>query len=275
MHDLSVVWLRVAAIFYSLGLLHALLAVFQKRSERVFRVALAAFYTGVVLHAVSLVERTVALGYFPVDDFFETTALCALLIALVFLAVYWRYEYESLAVFVFPLVFLLTLIGALANRPGNWPNPQLRDALLKVHVVLVLIGYAALLFTAAASLLYLVRERQLKRKETSGGGMFNRLPPLGVLDSLMSRSLSVGFVFITAAVVAGSVWASIEVGARWVRDPRIGISLATWALYLVIVFLRATAGWRGRKAARLVIALVGCSAITWAAHTGLRAVLSR
>lgn len=275
MHDLSVVWLRSAAVFYSLGLLHALLAVFQKRSERVFRIALVAFYTGAVLHAVSLVERTFEHGHFPVDDFFETTALCAFLIALVFLAVYWRYEYESLAVFVFPLVFLLTLIGALGHRIGGWPNPQLRDALLKVHVVLVLIGYASLVFTAAVSLLYLIREGQLKRKQAAGSGAFSRLPPLGALDGMMSRSLSIGFVFITAAVVAGSVWASIEVGARWISDPRIGISLATWALYLVIVFLRATAGWRGRKAARLVIALVGCSAITWAAHTGLRAVLSR
>jgi len=273
MHDMSVVWLRVAAIFYSLGLLHALLAIFQKRSERVFRVAMAAFYTGVVLHAVSLIERTWALGHFPADDFFETTALCALLIALVFLGAYWRYQVESLALFVFPLVFLLTLIGVLANRVTSWPSPHVRDAWLKVHVVLVLIGYAALVFTAAASLLYLIRERQLKRKQA--GGIFNRLPPLGVLDRLMSQSLSIGFAFITAAVVAGTIWASIEMGARWIRDPRIVISLATWALYLTIVFLRQTAGWRGRKAARMVIALVGCSAITWAAHTGLRAVLSR
>lgn len=274
MRDLSVVWLRVAAVFYSLGLIYALLAVFQKRSERVFRVALAAFYTGVVVHAVSLVERGITLDHFPANDFFETTALCALLIAFAFLAIYWRYEYASLAVFVFPLVFLLTLIGALGTGAAGWPSPHLRDALLMVHVVLVLIGYVALLFTAATSLLYLVRESQLKRKEAAGGA-FNRLPPLGALDNLMSRSLSVGFVFITAAVVAGSVWASIEAGARWIRDPRIAISIATWILYLLIVFLRATAGWRGRKAARLVIALVGCSAITWVAHTGLRAVLSR
>lgn len=42
-----------------------------------------------------------------------------------------------------------------------------------------------------------------------------------------------------------------------------------------MVFLRGMAGWRGRKAALMVIALVGCSALTWAAHTGLRTVLSR
>ena len=60
-------------------------------------------------------------------------------------------------------------------------------------------------------------------------------------------------------------------------DPgsRILISLFTWGLYLVIVFFRVTADGGGAKAAIMVIVLVGCSAITWAAHTGLRNLLSR
>lgn len=273
MHEMSIIWLRVAAILYSLGLLYALLAFLQRRSERVFRLALGGFYTGVVLQLVSIVEHTVDRGRFPANDFFESVTLCAFIIALLFLLVYWRYRYESLAVFIFPLVFLLTLVGALGNPVAPWSNPQLRDAWLLVHVVLVLVGYATLLLTAVASILYLIRERQLKHKQAVGA--FNRLPPLVTLDSLMSRALSIGFVFITLAVVAGSTWASIESGTRWIRDPRIVISLATWALYLVIVFMRVTAGWRGRKAALMVIVLVGCSAITWAAHTGLRNLLSR
>jgi len=91
----------------------------------------------------------------------------------------------------------------------------------------------------------------------------------------MSRTLEIGFLFITLAVVAGSTWASIESGTRWIRDPRIVISLATWTLYLLVVFMRVSAGWRGRKAALMVLALLGCSALTWAAHTGLRNLLSR
>jgi ABC-type transport system involved in cytochrome c biogenesis permease subunit len=87
--------------------------------------------------------------------------------------------------------------------------------------------------------------------------------------------MTAGFVCITLAVIAGSTWASIESGARWIGDPRIVISLVTWGLYLVMVFLRATAGWRGRKAALMVIALVGFSALTWAAHTGLRSLFTR
>jgi ABC-type uncharacterized transport system permease subunit len=270
MHEMSVMWLRVAAVLYSLGLLHVLLTVIQRRRERVFRVAIVAFYTGVVLHIVSVVEQTVNTGRFPANNFFESVSLCALLFALLFLFLYWRYSYESLAVFIFPFVFVLTLVGELGSPVTHWGDARVRSAWLMVHVVLVLVGYAALLLTAVTSVLYLIRERQLKSKKAGGA-----LPPLGTLDALMSRALSIGFVFITLAVIAGSTWASIESGTRWIADPRIIISLITWALYLVIIFFRVTAGWRGRRAAVMVLGLVGCSAITWAAHTGLKNLLSR
>ena len=39
-----------------------------------------------------------------------------------------------------------------------------------------------------------------------------------------------------------------------------------------MVFLRVSAGWRGRKAAYMAIVVVGCSALTWAAHVGLRSL---
>ena len=273
MHESSILWLRVAVVLYSVGLVYALLAIAHKRREGLFRPALGAFSTGVILHTVSLVEHFLYAHHFSTSDFFESASLCALLIAIIFLLVYWRYRYESLAVFIFPLVFLLSLIGELGSPMATWSDTGLRDVWLMVHVVLVLAGYAAMLFTAVASIMYLMRERQLKSKKAGTGA--GRLPPLGTLDAMISRALSLGFVFITLAVVAGSTWASIESGTRWNRDPRIVISLLTWALYLVIVFVRVTAGWRGRKAAIMVLALVGCSAVTWAAHTGLRKFLSQ
>jgi ABC-type uncharacterized transport system permease subunit len=269
---MSLVWLRAAAVLYSLGLVHALLTV-VRREARGFRLAFGAFYTGVVLHMVAVAEQGVFTGHFPADSFYESISLCAFLIAVLFLFVYWRYRFESLSVFIFPLVFVLTLVGTLGSPVAAWSDSRVRDAWLALHVVLVLVGYAALLMTAVASVMYLMRERQLKRKKMHAA--LDRLPPLGTLDELISKAMAVGFVFITLAVIAGSTWASIESGARWISDPRIIISLLTWGLYLVIVFMRATAGVRGRKAAFMVIALLGCSALTWAAHTGLRTWLTR
>ena len=109
-----------------------------------------------------------------------------------------------------------------------------------------------------------------------GGFVFaHPLPPLGTLDNLISNSMAFGFVFITLGLVAGSAWAFIESGTDWIRDPRIALSFITWGFYLAMVFLRASAGWRGRKAALMAVAVLCCSALTWAAHVGLRSMLTK
>ena len=46
MAEMSVIWLRVAAGLYSLGLLHAILTLVRRRREHLFRVALGAFALG-------------------------------------------------------------------------------------------------------------------------------------------------------------------------------------------------------------------------------------
>jgi ABC-type transport system involved in cytochrome c biogenesis permease subunit len=74
-------------------------------------------------------------------------------------------------------------------------------------------------------------------------------------------------------VIAGSTWAFIEMRTAWLSDPRIAISFFTWGTYMAMMFLRTTAGWRGRKAAIMTVTVLGFSAITWAAHSQLGAIL--
>src|SRR5512140_699146 len=141
---MSTTWLRVAAVLYSIGLLHAILTVLRRRA-RLFGVALASFSVGAVLHMVSIVEESVRMRSLPLHNFYESISLCAFLIALLFLFVYWRYHIETLSVFLFPLVFVMTLVGSLRSPVGSWSTPALRDAWLLVHISLVLLGYASLL----------------------------------------------------------------------------------------------------------------------------------
>ena len=271
MAETSIFWLRVAACLYALGLLHSMLAV-VRRNQRVFPVALGAFRIGVVLHAVALVEMTMAVGRLPLDNLFETLNLCAFLIALGFLIVEWRYQFAGTSVALFPLVFLMTLVASMEQPVATWPNVGVRDAWLIVHIVLVLAGFAALLLTAVASVFYLVQERRLKSKRSSA--LLEQLPPLGTLDNMITISMGLGFVLLTLGVIFAVTWAFIESGTRWVTDPNIQLSFFTWLLCLVMIFLRASAGWRGRKAAVMALAVLGCAAATWVAHIGIRPTLT-
>jgi len=267
MGDSGILWLRVAAGLYSFGLLDAIITVLRRR-EAIFRVAIVAFALGAVFQLVSLVEMGLAQGRLPVNDIFETMAFLAWIVTVVFLAIHYRYKAASLSVFIFPLVFVMTLVGALRNPVSPWSNSVVRSTSLAVHVVASLMGYAALLFTAAASVVYLMQERQLKRKNIPA--VFRVLPPLGVLDDLISKSLGLGFLFVTIGLVIGSIWAFVETGTRWIGNGSVAISFVTWAVYLALVFFRVSAGWRGRKTAILSIIALVCCLVTWIAHSQLQ-----
>src|ERR1044072_8260120 len=101
MAELSVIWLRVAAALYSVGLVHSILTLVRRR-EHLFRVALGAFAIGAVFHFVSIVEEGLINHRMPVANFYETLSMCAFLFALLYLFVHLRYKLESLSVFAFP-----------------------------------------------------------------------------------------------------------------------------------------------------------------------------
>src|SRR5260370_14703919 len=154
MSETSIIWLRVAVGLYSLGLVDAILTITRRRT-RLFRIALGALMVAVVFPLVAIVEEEIAIGRFPASGFYESMSLCAFLITALFLFIYWRYRLESLSVFIFPLVFVMTMVASL-GRPvaASWSSKTVRDAWLMVHVLLVLLGYAALLFTAVAAVLF-------------------------------------------------------------------------------------------------------------------------
>jgi ABC-type transport system involved in cytochrome c biogenesis permease subunit len=256
-------WLRVATCFYAVGLLHSILLLLR-RKQGLYNVALGAFRIGAVLQGVAITEIALTSNTIPVQNLFQTLSLCAFLIAVLFLAVEWKYHFSSTAVAHFPLVFVMTLVAAMEGPVGTWANAGVRDAWLVVHIVLILAGYAALLLTAVASVFYLIQERRLKAKRAPS--ILEKLPPLATLDNLITGSMGFGFVFITLGVIFGITWASIESGTRWMSDAKVSLSLFTWALFLVMIFLRATAGWRGRKAAVMAISVLLCSALTWVTH---------
>ncbi|MBK9167418.1 MAG: cytochrome c biogenesis protein CcsA [Bryobacterales bacterium] len=270
MDETSAFWLRVAALLYSVGLLHAILTVARRR-EVWFGPAVAAARLGAILHAVSVVDRTMRTGHFLASDIYESFSLLALLIVAAFLAAHWKYGVAQLGIVIFPMAFTLTLLAAMSGFVRAWPSSAVRDTWLSVHVLLVLLGYAALLLMTVGALIYLFQERELKRKQPRS--FYQRLPALGTLDDLISRSMTVGFVLITLAVAVGSTWAFVEIGTSWIREPKIAVSLFTWGIYMLMLVLRISAGWRGRKAAVLALTAVGCSAVTWAAHKNLISIL--
>jgi ABC-type uncharacterized transport system permease subunit len=109
-----------------------------------------------------------------------------------------------------------------------------------------------LFVTFAAGILYLLQERELKRKQLST--FYHRLPPLQVLDELFLRFLTVGFTLLSVGLLIGVIQADRDWVPGWYSDPKVLAAITTWIIYLVLIFMRTTAGWRGKRAAWLSVA---------------------
>src|SRR5690606_12752941 len=59
-------------------------------------------------------------------------------------------------------------------------------------------------------------------------------------------------------IIAGAIWAGDAWGRYWGWDPKETWSFITWVAYAGYLHARATAGWKGRKAAYLALAAFAC-----------------
>ena len=89
MGESSILWLRVAACLYFVGLIEAIVTILRRR-ESFFRVAAGAFSIGAMFHLVSLVEEGLAMHHFPAADILESMSFCGLIVAVTFLLIRWR-----------------------------------------------------------------------------------------------------------------------------------------------------------------------------------------
>src|SRR5215472_8574935 len=260
---MSIFWLRVALALYGVGLLYALVAL-TRTSDLMNRIALHAAYLGMVFHLVSLTEGVVFSGHVTFAMVHNSESLLAFLIMSVFMITYLIYKTTSPGIIVFPLVFLLTFMAATRQQPFLFTSASIRTSWLFAHIGLIFIGYAALVLSFCASVLYLIQQHSLKAKRA--GGILSRLPALEDIDQIGYRSLLLGFPFMTLGLIAGSVVAESTYGRVDLQDPKILLSLLMWAVYLVMVYTRWIAGWRGRKAAVLASLAFAAAVVAWAAN---------
>jgi ABC-type uncharacterized transport system permease subunit len=216
-------------------------------AERTARAAARVLFGAVVSHIGFLTANFAHHGHVPTADIHQALAVMSLLVVLVFLlTVRSRARLRVLGAFITPVTLLLFL-GA-AFRRGVGPVPEgVRSALLPVHVAVNVLGLAAFAFAFAVAIAYLLQERQLRRKQL--GALFQRLPPLDVLDSLGLRAVLVGFPLLTIGVVTGTIWAVRLNPSSFELSAAQGFGLLAWLLFALVLLLRVAAGWRGRKAA--------------------------
>lgn len=241
----------IPSLFIATTLLYALSAVLyllrlargMTGLERTTNVVLG---LGVIAHAAFIASETLTTHRDPFDDIHGTLSVLSLGIAIAFLLATLRYRIAVLGAFVTPITLIFLLASGLAHEVAPVPS-ALRRAMLPVHVGVIVLGLVAFAIAFGSSTAYMLQERKLRRKEL--GGVFRRLPPLDVLDTVSYRALTIGFPLFTVGVVVGVLWiaraadGSVGYGVAQI------IGLVTWVVFASVIALRVLAGWRGRRAA--------------------------
>jgi ABC-type uncharacterized transport system permease subunit len=263
-------WLRVAAILYAAATISVFPAVLyglvRWRKICVHLAGLAWFF-----HFVSAVEMLVQAHRWMPVGVREIESLLGFAVITLFFLVWWLYDAVSLGIFAVPVTFFLVFIPALGPGQYTFPSEGVRVSWLVAHIAALLISYAALGFSMLASILYLVQERRIKSKpkpgKASGWFPLDWLPPLDTLERIAHATLEFGFPCMTVGLVIGSVLAQeTPLGASYFLDPKVIASFISWAVYVLLLLVRRSAGLRGRKAAYLSGAVFAVMIAVWAAN---------
>jgi len=218
--------------------------------ESLHRTGVALLAAGFGIHIVAIAVRSAEVGGFAVKTLHETLSLLSCVIVGAYLVLSARFKLAVIGAFVAPLAFIVTLSASLFYSGVRELPGTLNTLWLPAHLAPALLGYAILAVSFCVSIAYLVQERQLKAKRRNG--LYLRLPPLETLDHLNYRFMVWGFSLFTIAIVTGALLAKSVWGEFWSWEPVQVWSVVTWFLYAMLLHSR-TAGWRGRRAARLTI----------------------
>jgi ABC-type transport system involved in cytochrome c biogenesis permease subunit len=213
--------------------------------ETAFRAGLAAFAGSFILAFLTLLQ-----------SFAGHAAMPFLLVYLVilngiYLAARRRLKIDAAAALLAPVNIVLIAGHIMWLRTfSHMPSPT--SPWFYLHVSAFLFSYGCFTLAAFSSFLYLYQARRLKRKKIDGP--FQRIAPLGVLDTASYRLMGLGFPVLALGVAFGSLWSHTTWGTYWVLKPGGVTAIIITLLYLVCMHTRVIGRWQGVRVNSLLVA---------------------
>src|SRR5271169_3536532 len=227
------------------------------------RLAFGLTCIGVTGQVLAILTRGLAEHRTPWGNMYEFIAAFTCMAVLVLVAASVRYQAYYLGLFVLlPVVLALGIDLTVVYTPAGQLVPALQSYWIAIHVTAMIVAIGLFIFGAVVTTLYLIADRSERRAKlglpSRAGGIMQHLPFAVVLDRLSYRSILFAFPVWTFGVMAGAIWADHAWGRYWAWDPKETWSFITWVVYAMFLHARATAGWRGKRAAYIQLIGFGC-----------------
>ncbi len=127
------------------------------------------------------------------------------------------------------------------------------DWRLQLHAWMALLAYATLAIAALLAIMLWLQERALRRREFHS--WLRALPPLVELETLLFRTIAVGFALLTATLLTGVLFVENLVSQHLVH--KTVLSVLSWLAFGGLLIGRWRYGWRGAVAVRWTLIAMG------------------
>jgi len=211
-------------------------------------------YLGLAFISASLLFRTIVSGRGPFANMYEFSVAFAWGVLVMYAYFERRYHQRALGLVALPIALALLLYAMTIPSAIDPLLPALQNnLLLSVHVAVAIVAYGTFSISFAAAILYLIQGENGRRG----------LPSRELLDEISYKAVVIGFPFLTLTIVLGAVWAEVAWAAYWSWDPKETASLVTWLIYGSYLHARVVRGWRGKRAAWLLVVGFGATLFTY------------
>lgn len=212
-----------------------------------------------VLHVVALVFlglsvmfRWINTGHAPYSNQYEFATAFTFSVTLIGFLLIRQFRLPALGAFATPIAVLMGAYAIII--PVLMPDqhevktliPALQNNLmLTIHVACAIAAYGGFAVAGGAAIMYLIQRE--------GKAQRSWLPSRPVLDDIGYRSVLIGFPLMILVLVLGGLWANVAWGAFWSWDPKETAALVTALVYGIYLHAHGLRGWRGTRAAWLLV----------------------
>ena len=239
LYEIMVVLQSVSLVFYFIDYLN--------KDRKMHRIAVWALSIVWFFQTVFLIINMVEMKRFPILSLFEGIYFYAWLIILLSLVFQFVYRLDLPAFFLNIIGFIFMTIHTFApnQMEQSAVGDALRSELLFIHIMFALLAYAAFALSFVFSTLYLLLYRVLKKKKWTK--QFSRLPSLHQAETGMTMSIMTGIPLLFVSLVLGLQWAYVSLDAFSIFDFKIVSPFILLVIYIIILFFRKKAAFRGNN----------------------------
>jgi ABC-type uncharacterized transport system permease subunit len=224
--------------------------------EKFKRLLLPLVSLAIVLEAVILVLRAVAIKAVPLTGLFESMIVLTIVFGLMYL--FFSVAIQQVwfgSIMVWVMLVLVVLTGIVAEPASQAQGPASTPWAIAHAVAMILAGASAMLATASA-VLYLFATRKLKQKNLLQ--VLGKVPNIEKLEQMNLFGLKACFVFMTFGLAGGIGLAAISTSLNrtaldWLTDAKIVLIAVVWLLLATILVLWKTIKLKEKTIARVTI----------------------